>query len=275
MQQTIFEPLAMKNSGYNLSLPSVTGKAVGYIFGGDEPVVEGPLDYSNGFSAFGLYSSAEDLYRWDRALYTDQLVGEGGLKDLFATYTDFGRFAKITYGWIKVPLHERNTMSFGFGPIPPPSGFKSSITRLPDDDIVIIVLSNMRYSPVIRMRSDLAAILLGVRYRSPAPRTEIEIDPEKLDDFVGDYADESLSFGSLAGVTVTREGDSLFFRIEDFPRFQIFPESRATFFARVADIEIRFRKTDFAGVTGLVLRVDGGIFIPDAEIRLRKVGPGP
>ena len=177
--------------------------------------------------------------------------------------------AKMGYGWINVPLHRRDTLSsVGFMLFPPPSGFKSSITRLPEDDIVIIVLSNMRYSPVSRMRSDLAAILLGVRYRSPEPRTAIEMDPEKLDDFVGQYSG-SIPFNE-AGATVTRTGDSLFFEMGDFPRFQIFPESRATFFARVADIEVKFRKTDLAGVTGLNIRYDGNAVVPDIEFRLRK-----
>ena len=186
-----------------------------------------------------------------------------GLSDLFATYRDFGALAKVNYGWITVPMHRHKAVTqdgavFGI------RGHNSVISRLVDDEIVIIVLTNNALSRIIRMNFDLAAIMLGVRYRLPEPRTAIELAPEKIDGYVGKYEEMEL----------TKEGDGLFLKMEDIGRFQIFPETSSRFFAKAADIEIKFTRTDLAGVTGMVVNLVGSVVVPDAEFRVFKDRPG-
>ncbi len=261
LQQNIFEPLGMANSGYNLSDPTITDEALGYAFTGGEPAVEQPFDLSNGYSAFGLYSTTEDLYRWDRALLTEQLASRASINDMFTRYREFGLAGNVAYGWNIHAMHRHNAASWGFEPV---AGYKQLISRLTDDDVVIIVMSNGSLSPVVKMTFDMAALLLDVRYTIPEEHEAIVLDSEKLDDYVGEYG----------FITVTREGDDLFMEFDDLPKFQISPETTTRFFTDAADIEIRFTKTDLAGVIGLILQLDGGAFFPQAEINVSKTLAG-
>ena len=88
---------------------------------------------SNAFSAAGLYSTVEDLYRWDRALYTEELVSKGLLGQLFERHREYGSAEGVGYGWFvdKLRSHMRVTIS---------GGLMANISRLIDDDIVIIAL---------------------------------------------------------------------------------------------------------------------------------------
>lgn len=67
LEENIFIPLDMKSSGYDHNNPDL---AVGYK--GDE--IADYIDISWPFAARGLYSTVEDLYIWDRALYTEKLI---------------------------------------------------------------------------------------------------------------------------------------------------------------------------------------------------------
>jgi CubicO group peptidase (beta-lactamase class C family) len=80
IQQEIFEPLGMNDSGYD---QDATGLAVGYVDQFTATPVE-VIESSFLYSAGALYSTVEDLYRWDQALYTEQLVPRELLEQMFA-----------------------------------------------------------------------------------------------------------------------------------------------------------------------------------------------
>lgn len=70
IQELIFDPLGMKNSGFFAS-PEDISPTVGYLCLNRE-MIKAPIVY--GYGESGLYSTVEDLYLWDRALYTEKLV---------------------------------------------------------------------------------------------------------------------------------------------------------------------------------------------------------
>lgn len=95
ISQNIFKPLKMENSGYYHQNMSDKNHAVGYSQFTDPPV---PADMTGvemtAYAAGGLYSSTEDLYKWDQALYTDKLVKKETLDKIFGKYPNgYG------YGW--------------------------------------------------------------------------------------------------------------------------------------------------------------------------------
>jgi CubicO group peptidase (beta-lactamase class C family) len=136
LQKDIFEPLHMSNSGYDHGQPDL---ALGYADKGDSAVT--PWDGQALFSFGALYSTAEDLYRWDQALYTEKLVSQKSLDAIFTAqvhipaYPDWG----YGYGWFIGPpaLHFINHQ----GVVP---GFGSVIYRYPDDKTTIIMLTNQQ-----------------------------------------------------------------------------------------------------------------------------------
>ena len=94
ISKNIFKPLGMKNSGYYHSNMADKNHAVGYSQILQPPVRANMAGMEYAYSAGGLYSSAEDFYKWDQALYTDKLVKKETLNKIFGKYPDgYG------YGW--------------------------------------------------------------------------------------------------------------------------------------------------------------------------------
>jgi CubicO group peptidase (beta-lactamase class C family) len=144
IQQAIFEPLEMHDSGYD---QDARGLAVGYKDQYTIATPSGVSDSSFAYSAGALYSTVEDLYRWDQALYTDKLIPRELLDQMFAPLInlspDVVGSAAYGYGWIVQGDLGRQLVWHG-GAI---DGFRSSIIRYPDERITIILLSNQEDSP--------------------------------------------------------------------------------------------------------------------------------
>jgi len=116
-------------------------------------------DMSIPHGAGALYSTVEDLYLWDRALYTEKLLKRSSLKAIFNPFK--GTYG---YGWFVGDLfgHRRIGHSGGI------SGFSANISRYVDDDVCVVVLSNIEGGErVDRISRDLAAIIFGEQYEIP------------------------------------------------------------------------------------------------------------
>lgn len=82
LRNRIFEPLGMSNSGYDRNRYVIKNRASGYTYGpfGLENADYIEMDSTPG-AAGALYSTVEDMFLWDRALYTDKLL-EKRFRDL-------------------------------------------------------------------------------------------------------------------------------------------------------------------------------------------------
>ncbi len=136
LQQNIFDPLQMTYTGYDHNDGSL---ATGYT--GRDSHWETPdyIDMTLPYAAGGLYSTVEDLYRWDQALYGEQFVPEESLKLMFTPYvkTTFTGL-HYGYGWFIGQMNNHQAVSHGGGI----DGFVTEIRRYIDDRVTIIILSN-------------------------------------------------------------------------------------------------------------------------------------
>ena len=85
-----------------------------------------------------VYSSVEDLNKWDRALYGSKLVRPATLKDAFTAHTKVDDDTGYGFGWfienrkgLRTVWHSGNTI-----------GFTQFIRRYPDQKFTIIVQAN-------------------------------------------------------------------------------------------------------------------------------------
>ena len=137
LQQYIFEPLQMKDTGYDHNDGSL---AIGYT-GYDGQWKEADyIDMTMPYAAGGLYSTVEDLYRWDQALYSEQLVSKELLDEMFTPYVAAPAFGDMEYGygWLIGKSFDHKIV-WHPGEI---EGFGADIDRYIDDKLTIIVLSN-------------------------------------------------------------------------------------------------------------------------------------
>ena len=82
LKQNIFDPLGMKDSGYDENEPIVARRAAGYSQGPTGPINAKYMDMTNPFSAGALYSTVEDLLRWERGLFGKKVLSEASLKKM-------------------------------------------------------------------------------------------------------------------------------------------------------------------------------------------------
>lgn len=132
----IFEPLQMKDTGYDHNDDSL---AMGYTgFYGHWEKAD-TIDMTIPYAAGGLYSTVEDLYRWDQALYTEQLISQELLDLMFTPYAEMpGPGLSYGYGWAVGEMNHHQAVGHGGGI----DGFATEIRRYIDDKVTIIILSN-------------------------------------------------------------------------------------------------------------------------------------
>lgn len=137
LHDNIFAPLGMQDSGYE---DANSGLAIGYVDSGDRPA--DVIDLSIPHAAGALYSTTEDLLRWDQALYTDQLAPAAEIARLFTPYAPIPgeNGSAYGYGWM-IGEELGHPVASHSGGI---EGFSANIRRYPDDRVTIIVLSNQQ-----------------------------------------------------------------------------------------------------------------------------------
>jgi CubicO group peptidase (beta-lactamase class C family) len=149
LHDAIFAPLQMRDSGVEAGLGSGPGYAVGYSsVGAPAP----PLDTSTLFSAGAIYSTVEDMYRWDQALYTDVLLPAALRSQMFTPF-----LRDYAFGWKVDRPGDRLRISHP-GMI---DGFATYIARYPDDRATVIVLGNLDSADAARIGDYLASLVLG------------------------------------------------------------------------------------------------------------------
>jgi CubicO group peptidase (beta-lactamase class C family) len=136
MQTMIFDSLKMTHTTFILHQEN---EAVGYYSDtSDRPARY--EDTTDVHAAAGLYSTVEDLYLWDQALYTEQLIPQELLEIALTPHIKIDNIwaHSYGYGWGIGQQDTHKVVGHG-GYI---SGFSTRIFRYPDDKVTIIVLSN-------------------------------------------------------------------------------------------------------------------------------------
>lgn len=179
LKQNIFKPLGMNDTGNEEYFQVVPGLASGYE-PGFSGIDKAPLDaFWNNVGAGSLYSTVEDLYKWDGALYTGQVSTEKSRLEMFKPLVPGG----YGYGW---GVSQRFGHSV-LGHNGRTAGFFGDISRYPDDDAVTIFLSNIGSGAADSMRMGLGAILFGAKYAETEKIVQVAIDARDLDQYTGKY----------------------------------------------------------------------------------------
>lgn len=243
LRKNIFEPLGMTNTGYEDKGSIIKRRAAGYSLRNDKLVSAPYVDMSMPYSAGALYSTAEDMYLWDQALYTEKLISRKSLNLMFTPFK--GNYG---YGWdITEQFGRRRIGHMGWI-----EGYASYILRFPDDKLTIIIMSNLDGALVNTMARDLAAIALGVQRSTVQQRKAIKVDPKIYDAYVGQY---QLAPDFI--VTVIKEEDKLMAQAQARAKIELFPESEIEFFVKEYDAQIMFVWDAKGQVTHSIISLNG------------------
>ena len=160
LHERIFAPLGMTGSVvFDERAPPVPKRAYGYRRQGDGFALDDddPLNYVIGSG--GIYSTAEDLARWDQALQGERLVRAETLAQAFRpTRLASGEDYPYGFGWsLEEHLGRRRVAHTGSW-----LGFRTAIARYPDDHLSVIVLSNFAEMDAGGLADTIAAAYLDV-----------------------------------------------------------------------------------------------------------------
>jgi CubicO group peptidase (beta-lactamase class C family) len=243
LKAAIFDPLEMKDTGYDHPATVLAHRAAGYVRKG-EIVENAPyLDMAQPYSAGSLYSTTLDLAKWDQALNAGALISEDSMARMFTPEK-----SNYAYGWSVATRDGRKETGHGGGI----NGFATDIVRYPDDKVCVVVLANELPASPGKVARDLARITFGESVALPKERIVAQVAPEVLDAYIGRY-----ELGPKFVMTITREGDHLMAQPTNQAKLAFFPESETDFFAKVADAQIGFVKDDAGKVTHMVANQGG------------------
>ncbi len=140
LQERIFKPLGMNDSGYDNQAPLLQKRASGYrkTPAGYENAPY--LDMSLPYSAGSAYSTVDDLFKWDQSLYEDKILSAASKKLMFTPgLSNYGYGFNISDQPIGKTTAKTKIIQHGGGI----NGFNCLLTRAVDKRQTVIILDNV------------------------------------------------------------------------------------------------------------------------------------
>lgn len=140
VQESVFDRVGMKDSGFDDQHKIIPGRARGYsVFKGALQNADF-VDTTSAWSAGGFYSTVHDLFVWNEALAHQKLLNGESTTRMFSIYPE-AVVQGMHYGYA-VTLTQRfgHAIQYHGGGI---TGFQSVLQRYPDVSLVIAILSNV------------------------------------------------------------------------------------------------------------------------------------
>lgn len=232
LKEHIFKPLGMNDTlVYDESKPEVVNRAVGYNDSGtlnDYNI----LTVGDG----GMYSTVRDLFKWDRALYTEQLISTATLKKAFTSFKlNNGELSHYGYGWSLYTDKSGENVAHG-GSL---AGFRTIIERQLEQQNAIIMLTNFGDAFA---QGEIKAALNNILKNNPytLPKLEVAVSNEILSGYIGEYESKTHPLK----IEIVRDEGKLFGKATGQNYFRLKARTNTTFDFLNAGIEIEFNQAE-------------------------------
>lgn len=258
LRENFFQPLGMTNTGVcraNFDLPH---EALGYDLetNGFEPALN--TNPSSFGGAGALYSTVEDLYRWNEGIFNGRVLDAVSLQTAFTPVKmdenqDTNSSSGYGFGWMIRNYYGMQEIWHNGGV----SGFESCLIRLPDAKLTVAVLANSYpgnpNDDPDRAARRLVKIFLAGKF-APLPLVNTRVSPKSYDALTGRYE----IMGAI--MVISRRGAHLFGQLAAQPesKAEIFPESATNFFTKL-DSRFAFVKDSSGKAVKLIVHTYDGI----------------
>lgn len=250
IQEHIFKPAGMANTGYDIHSAIVPHRAAGYMWNGRELINADYIDITAAAGLGSFYSTTQDMYLFNQALNTQLLSHANSLQAMFTPYAQIGDKEddiRYGYGWATIHLagHEVKKHIAGI------DGFSAAMYRFADADIFIVMLSNFQHALTEPMSFDIAAILNDKPYEMPAEHVAVNIDPKLYEKYLGTYEYKGLRY------SIELKDNQLIFKQPDNIVYHLIAESETQFFVKGMPLVVRFIKDEAGNVIEMITKVFG------------------
>ena len=272
LRGNFFQPLGMTNTGVYRAHSGLPHEALGYSLGtnGFRRPLNGDMSWWDG--AGSLYSTVEDLYRWNEGIFSGRVVDTASLQAAFTPVKEHEEQVNLDsgygFGW-EVRRARGLREIWHNGSL---DGFCSTLLRVPAEKLTVAILANAEPGRTNAVPELLARKLVEIFLAdklAPLPIFNKKVLPKSYDALTGLYEVD----GKI--LTFSRRGGRLFGRIGDGPESEIFPESDTQFFSK-KDTQITFVKDSSGKAVKLIVHTYDGIDLaaPRAkDIAEAKVDP--
>jgi CubicO group peptidase (beta-lactamase class C family) len=242
VRENIFKPLGMNDSGLMSFVSIIPRRASGYWPGSNGIENVDRPDPRIGFSSGSLYSTTEDLLRWEEALFGGRVLSPASLHKMTTPFkSDYacGLHVNRVNGRLMIE-HDGNNI-----------GFNSDMAYYPEDRIAVIVLANLNGTVTGEMSRALAAVVHGDTPPIPSVHRAISLSKEVLARYAGTYQFQHYTLKMMP------EGNHLLVEFDNGSTLPVFPESETKFFSKPWPIQFEFSKNDNGEFTILRRHEDG------------------
>ncbi|MEO8516874.1 MAG: serine hydrolase, partial [Flavobacterium sp.] len=235
LKTNLFDKVGMHNTGISTNDSIVYQLTKTYYKKGNELIKNPYINWNFNIGHDGVYSTVEDLYVWNKALFdSNDLLNAVSKNKMFTSYND----QNFGLGLMINPFYNQNHQLIahdgGF------YGAMTSFNKYTDDNVFITVLSNNQ-SPSYLIAYGLAAIVFGKAVELPYKHIQVKVDPILYDDYIGKYED----------ITILKKNGKLYYSDYDT---ELFPESDVKFFrSDNHDRTIEFVKNNKGKVTKVIV----------------------
>jgi CubicO group peptidase (beta-lactamase class C family) len=257
LKKQFFDPLGMLNTGVHSQKLHLTNEALGY-----EKQTEGyrrglnwNMDWAGG--AGSLYSTLEDLYKWNEAIFNNKVLKPESMKAAFTPVvlnngaTPPG--LKYGYGWQMNEYRGMESVSHSGGL----HGFISQLLRVNKENMTVVMLTNVMPPQVEIDPMKVAELYLWKQMPQQESFKQLETQEKDIDKYTGRY-----DFGHGMVMLITKEQDGLYAQMSGQGKFPIFPSSPGHYFWKVVEAKIHFITDAQGNVTQS--HFEQGSFIVDA-----------
>ncbi|HEY2014790.1 MAG TPA: serine hydrolase [Bryobacteraceae bacterium] len=230
LKENIFTPLGMKDTGYDSNSEIIPRRAAGYAAGKNGAVNAGFVHMSIPFSAGALYSTTEDLLRWEQGLFGGKVLSAASLQKMTTPFKDnyaMGLSVR-TAGGHKVIDHGGGI-----------EGFNTHLAYYPEDKVTVVVLGNLNGPAPSDIAGKLGAAAHGEQVQLPSERKEITLPQATLARYVGTY-----EFSPGMKLMMTLDGNQLMTQLSGQGKLPVFAQSENLFFLKVVDAQLEFGKDE-------------------------------
>jgi CubicO group peptidase (beta-lactamase class C family) len=252
LMRCILEPAGMTRTYYAAGATFVPGRVPVHLeYEGQ--IIKSPhrcMGSTLGFGCGGLWSTVDDLARFDRALASGELLEPETLARMFAPcLLNDGTEARYGLGWQVGKLRGKPIALHGGDYI----GYSALVMRVPSEDIFIGILSNDGDLHAFNLEypaKKIAALLFG----DPFPEWQaIEMPPEKLATYAGTYRMDESNVREF----IVEDGRAYTQR-NGRGKLEIYPASDSTFFYTITLSYIEFEFDEAGAPVRMIMHHDSG-----------------
>jgi CubicO group peptidase (beta-lactamase class C family) len=262
LKETFFDPLHMDNTGVHYAGIKLEHEAKGYGKNGDKWSDALNWDMSWAGGAGSLYSTVDDLLKWNDALYAGKVLSEKSFTAM-RTPVVLNNGEKQQYGYglgfSKFRGEEVTGHSGGL------HGFLTQLSYYPKEKVTVVMFTNTNQPEVNFDPNKIAEAFLWDKMDKQKSYTELALKPKNLQQFTGRY-----ELANIGVLTISTENDKLWAQPNGQPKAELFAMAEDEFFVKVVDARVKFVRDEKGEINQLIVIQNGqevkGKKLPDEVI---------